>query len=309
MNINRFSLATVLLLGSLAGVSANELTVNPLSVESFSVTPGEPSELVIYYNTEEQYVGLQFELTLPEGITFAMDPEDETMVDIPVTNTALSRTHELFADLHDDGLYKAVFVSPRGNRVIKSGAWLLKIPIVVSADFSGSGTGSIKGCRYATDATETAEAREDVYLNPDNFSIYVAPTAIRLSESDILLKPGDATTLTVDYEPTSAAHLPLTWSISDETIASVDENGKVTALALGKAVITAALADNPEIAATCELWVDLCVSVTDPAAEGVTGETLIYGLDGSRIDADALPRGRIVIVKSSSGTRKVYLPQ
>jgi len=307
MKIFKLAATAAMLLGPLAGASANELTTNPLTIESFSVTPGEPSELVMYYNTDEQYIGLQFEITLPEGITFAMDPENETEVDFPVINTKLTRTHDLWADLHADGVYKAVFVSNR-NEVIKSGAWLIKIPIVVSEGSSGSGTGSIKGCRYATDKTETEPAREDKYLDPDYFDIYVAPTAISLSNSTLDLKPGETATLTAEYEPATAAHLPLTWTTSDAAVATVDEQGNVTAIAQGNAVITAALADNPAIAATCEVTVNLVPSgLTDTTVEEQTG-TMIYDLNGRRINAGTLPRGSIVIVKSPSGTRKVHRP-
>lgn len=286
-----------MLLMARAEVSADVLTANPLTVNSFAVTPGEPAELVMYYNTDVEYIGLQFELTLPEGITFAKDPDDETEVDIPETNTKLTKTHFLTAKVHDDGLYKAVFVSMR-NDVIKSGSWLLKIPIVVSAEFSGSGTGSIKGCRYAT------TDHEDQYLDPEYFDIYVAPTAIRLSDSTLELKPGDTATLTATCEPATAAVLPLTWTTSDAAVAAVDAEGNVSALTKGKAIITVALADNPAIAATCEVNVIEPAALVAPTADDPT-DTAVYDLCGRRISGRGLPHGGIVIMKSPGGTRKV----
>ncbi len=302
MKISKLSFVTVLLLSSLAETSANELTANPLTVKSFSVTPGESSELVMYYNTDEQYIGFQFELTLPEGITFAMNPKNETKPAKATVNEELTMTHAVSAAVHDDGLYKAVCVSME-NEVISSGAWLLKIPIVVSEDFSGSGVGSIKGCRFAV----KENVREDKYIEPDYFDIYVAPTEILLSNSTLELKEGETATLTADYEPAAAAHLPLTWTTSDEAVATVDEQGNVTALVKGKATITVALEENPAVAATCEVNVSIPTGVTSPTAEDST-DILMYDLNGHRKDAGTQPDGSIVIIKTSTGTRKVHLP-
>jgi len=56
----------------------------------------------------------------------------------------------------------------------------------------------------------------------------------------------------------------LTWKSSDTDVATVDANGKVTAVTMGTATITATAADVGGVSATCE------VTVTQP----VTGITL-----------------------------------
>lgn len=229
-------------------VSAEKLEINPLSINPLPVEPGMNEELVMEYNTEESYIGFEFELTLPEGVSFVMNPDDDTEVDIAVTNPELTKTHTLAAKLHTDGVYKAVFFSMK-NSVIKSGSWLLKIPIIVSESFAGRGVGTLQGCRYAT------SLHEDQYLTTDYFDIYVAPTSIKLSPKALNLKLEETAELAVEYLPESAVALPLIWSSSDETVASVDENGIVKGVSEGVAKITVSLADNSEIMDTCEVAV------------------------------------------------------
>ncbi|MGE5473517.1 MAG: S-layer homology domain-containing protein [Ignavibacteriales bacterium] len=53
----------------------------------------------------------------------------------------------------------------------------------------------------------------------------------------------DESTLTPAFDPADATYKEVTWTTSDSSIASVDSNGKVTALAAGTAVITVTTAD------------------------------------------------------------------
>ena len=62
---------------------------------------------------------------------------------------------------------------------------------------------------------------------------------ISLSETQLLLRPQEAASLQVSYEPWDATDRAVTWSSSDPAVATVDETGLVTALANGTAVITA----------------------------------------------------------------------
>lgn len=222
---------------------AEVLPKNPLSIKSFAVTPGESLSLVMYYDTPETYIGAQFEIHLPEGISFAMNPKKPTTLAKATVNGELTETHSISANLLPDGTYRAVLISLE-NEDLLSGDWIVKIPIVVSADYKGSAQGSLFSCRFST------HEREDRYDETEYFDVYVEPTAIRLSESTVKLITGESISLTATYEPESAAEMPLKWTSSDPTIATVDNNGGVTGVAHGNCTIKAELAGNPQISAT-----------------------------------------------------------
>lgn len=62
---------------------------------------------------------------------------------------------------------------------------------------------------------------------------------ITMNKSSISLNPGQSEQLNVSYLPSVAIDRSVTWTSSNNAIASVDANGKVTANAAGTAVITA----------------------------------------------------------------------
>lgn len=86
-------------------------------------------------------------------------------------------------------------------------------------------------------ATVTAS----VYDHSDTCSLTVTPAAagITISPSSAVLKIGESLTLTATVTPPDAADIDVTWESSDETVATVDAEGLVSAKSAGTAVITA----------------------------------------------------------------------
>ena len=78
--------------------------------------------------------------------------------------------------------------------------------------------------------------------------------AIELSESEKKLNVGKSFTITATVKPDNAWNRTVTWSSSDPSIATVDENGTVTAIAKGEAIITAESADG--VTAECKVTVE-----------------------------------------------------
>lgn len=65
---------------------------------------------------------------------------------------------------------------------------------------------------------------------------------------------GDTFTITATVKPEDAFNRTVTWRSSDPSIATVDENGTVTAIAEGEAIITAESADG--VTAECKVTVE-----------------------------------------------------
>lgn len=85
----------------------------------------------------------------------------------------------------------------------------------------------------------------------------VRPKSVTLDVTEKNLYRGDTFTLTATVLPTEAVNKAVTWRSSDATVASVDENGKVTALAEGQTTITVTTVDGG-LTATCDVKVEIC---------------------------------------------------
>lgn len=77
---------------------------------------------------------------------------------------------------------------------------------------------------------------------------------VTLNKTELTLTEGESETLTATVKPDNATDKTLSWSSSDATVASVDDNGKVTALKAGTATITVKTKDGGKTA-TCKITV------------------------------------------------------
>ena len=72
---------------------------------------------------------------------------------------------------------------------------------------------------------------------------------ITLDKTEGVLTVGNTVTVTATVTPDTATNASVTWSSSDEAIATVDSEGKITAVAPGTATITATSDSNPDASA------------------------------------------------------------
>lgn len=82
----------------------------------------------------------------------------------------------------------------------------------------------------------------------------VSVTGVELNKSTLSLDEGDTYTLTATVAPADATNKAVTWTSSNSGVATVDSNGKVTAVSSGTATITVTTVDG-EKTATCAVTV------------------------------------------------------
>lgn len=73
--------------------------------------------------------------------------------------------------------------------------------------------------------------------------------SVTLDKTEGVLTVGNTVTITATVTPDTTTNASVTWSSSDETIATVDSEGKITAVAPGTATITATSDSNPDASA------------------------------------------------------------
>ena len=78
-------------------------------------------------------------------------------------------------------------------------------------------------------------------------------TAITLDKTSLTLNVGEEGSLIATVSPADATHPMIAWSSSDSSVASVDQDGLVTAKTAGTATITAAATDGSGVYGCCEV--------------------------------------------------------
>ena len=91
----------------------------------------------------------------------------------------------------------------------------------------------------------------------------VLATSIELNQTSANVNEGETLQLTATVMPEDATDKTVTWASSDETVATVDQNGLVTAVAAGTATITASTIDGSDLSASCEVTVNGIATVNN----------------------------------------------
>lgn len=103
----------------------------------------------------------------------------------------------------------------------------------------------------ATNSVDSASKDYTLNIKPATVSV----TGLKLDKESLTLQEKGSATLTVTVKPADATNQDVTWKSSDTSIATVSEDGTVTAINAGTATITATAADGSGISASCNLTV------------------------------------------------------
>ena len=175
----------------------------------------------------------------------------EITVTVPVTSVTLDKT-ELSLEKDETDVLTAV-VSPE-DAADKTVTWTSSNAAVATVDQNGKVTAVGAGTAVITaisNADETIKATCKV-------TVTVSVASVTLNKTELSLEKDESEVLTAVVAPEDAADKTVTWTSSDDSVATVDQNGKVTAVGAGTAVITAVSnADNTKKAACT-------VTVTEP---------------------------------------------
>ncbi|MGD8188800.1 DUF5057 domain-containing protein [Brevibacillus ginsengisoli] len=113
-------------------------------------------------------------------------------------------------------------------------------------------------------------------FNPITLRAETRVTSIQVSPSSKTLNVGETFKLISTVTPDTASNKAIIWTSSNPSVATVDENGIVTGITAGNAVITAASAENSSIKATSNITVKVPVTSISLDKTGVVlrvGET------------------------------------
>lgn len=141
----------------------------------------------------------------------------------------------------------------------KSVTWSSSDSNVASVDNNGKVTAKAAGTATITVTTKDGNYKATCKVTVTSIKV----TGITLDKTSFEINVGSETTLTATIKPSDATNKGVTWLSSDSSVASVDENGKVTAKKAGTATITVTTKDG-SFKAECE------VTVTNISVTGVS---------------------------------------
>ena len=230
-----------------------EPVTDNISVASVTLTPGEVSDVIIKCEfTSENITLYQFDLYLPDGVTLAKNAKGRYAAG---TTYVLSDRHDehTVSIAEREGFYRFV-VSNNSLYTIEPGSGeLLRLKVVADNTVSGTLNGSIKKfSMFETDETEHAMADVNFELKAPEA---VLVTSVNLNKTEATIEVAAQEQLTATVLPEDATNKAVIWTTSDPAVATVDETGLVTAVAVGTATITATTTDGTELEATCAVTV------------------------------------------------------
>lgn len=183
-----------------------------------------------------------------------MDEENNTNTGeekVPVTSITINKTNVTLYIGETTILTTTIGPSSATN---KSVTWSSSNPSIATIDSNGKVTAKMQGTTTITATAKDASgitATCTIIVKEREMEV----TSIKINPSSLTLYEQETATITATIEPSDATNKNVTWSSSNPSIATVDNNGNVTAIAEGKTTITATAKDASGITATCQVTV------------------------------------------------------
>lgn len=210
-------------------------------------------------------------VTAPIDDDFGFD--ESVMGGVEGVNIYLGESYTLAPKAHD------------GYELPANITWSSSNPEIVSVDQNGKVTGLALGS-----ATITALAiinNQEVYATCTVNVLPILISGITLNQSSAEMRVTESLTLIPTIEPDNATIRTLQWTTNAPSIASVNQEGVVTAHMLGEANITARATDGSNITASCK------VTVVPTIATGITvsanGSTTLKAAQTLQLTATVTP--------------------
>jgi uncharacterized protein YjdB len=156
------------------------------------------------------------------------------LVVVPVTGVTLNETAATLAIGETTTLIATVAPADAAD---KSVAWTTSDAAVATVDAAGVVTAVAAGTATITVTTTDGDFTATATITVEEED-EIAVTGVTLNETAVSLLVGQTVDLVATVAPAGATNTNVTWSSSDNAVATVSESGVVTAVAVGVATIT-----------------------------------------------------------------------
>lgn len=148
-----------------------------------------------------------------------------------------------------------------------------------------------------SDGTTKITATSGIVKTSAKVTVTTKVEQITLNKTEGVLTVGNSVTVTATVTPDNATNATVNWTSSDEKVATVDSNGKVTAVAAGNATITATSESDGDVSA------DYALTVNKAAAKPATNYR------GTTRSAGAATTPSYTAPSTPSASTPTYVPE
>ena len=220
-----------------------------------AVNPGEADIICTSVDTEQVYGKCHVTVQPPvKGLTLNMNSA-ELLLGADTESRTVSL--EAVIDADDASIYKNL-------------KWTSSDTNVASVSYSSTDkTKATVTARSAGTAVIRFSISDDEYVDC-NITVKQRVTSLRINRDKTTIYAGDTLQVTSTASPATASNQEVIWTSSDESVASIDKDGLITALDRGTTVITATAVDGSEKTTSFTLTVKKYVSAITLDKEKLT---------------------------------------
>lgn len=243
-----FLLACVMMLTLLPTMVFASTTTLKVTANKTKVNPGDTVTFTVSIGAVEKLRSLEFVLDVPAGMTYVANSAKTANNLKDTLGTAAADWTELTKKFtaYGDGAYtnSKDTVLLTFNCTVDTAAGLGSKNVTIKEVVVGNSE-DVEIDNTVSPAVVTVEAKT------------IKVTSVAVSPTSLNLEVGQTGTLTATVKPDNATNKTVTWTTSDAKVATVDNNGVVTAVGKGTATITAA-ADGKTAACKVTVKVPAC---------------------------------------------------
>ena len=227
------------------------------------------------------------------GISFdSASSKTVSATKLTVSNNAIVRANDVGSKISDVDLQIGVGDNSSGGIVFDGNKGTVYGDVTLQGNLEISEGESLTipdGARLDTNGKLTVDGGTLTQNGTVTGGVTYKVTGVSLSPDTLTLDVGESSTLTATITPDNATDKSVTWESSASGVATVDTSGKVTAVSVGTATITATAADGSGEKATCSVTVNAAAIV--PVESVSLDKTSLELTEGgtARLTATILP--------------------
>lgn len=170
----------------------------------------------------------------------------------------------------------------------------MKVGIIIASRENGTirkklyGNAIIKQCKQSFAKAKLAQGSFS-FVGSGPLSPFIEVESISLSPQSLTIMQGNYDSVVPTIYPSNATEKSVAWSSSDPSVATVDQNGNVTAVGGGSCTITCAALDGSGVTATCGCVVTLPVLVNGITLSESSISLMLYETSQNPVTAVVSP--------------------